>query len=59
MMAADRSRSYVGAQASSFKAGDIVEAQCSFIVLPMRDGRQSMKIILRALSLLDDTFSKV
>ncbi|KAF7977068.1 hypothetical protein HWV62_4860 [Athelia sp. TMB] len=50
--------SYVNAQAASFKAGDIVEAQLSVIALPSRDGRQTMKLILRAMTLLDDAFSK-
>ncbi|KAF7968793.1 hypothetical protein HWV62_29312 [Athelia sp. TMB] len=54
----DGSISYNKAESGSFKPGDIVEAQCSFIVIPTRKGDHTMKIILRALTMLDCEFSK-
>ena len=42
-----------------FKIGDIVEAQCLFIVIPTRSGQRTMKIILRAMTMLNSDFSKV
>ncbi|KAF7976047.1 hypothetical protein HWV62_7956 [Athelia sp. TMB] len=54
----DGSISYNKADSGSFKPGDIVEAQCSFIVIPTRKGDHTMKIILRALTMLNSEFSK-
>ncbi|KAF7981760.1 hypothetical protein HWV62_31821 [Athelia sp. TMB] len=50
--------SYKTADPATFKPGDIVEAQCSFIMLPNRGGHHSMKVIIRALTMLDDKYSK-
>ncbi|KAF7977621.1 hypothetical protein HWV62_3016 [Athelia sp. TMB] len=44
--------------ASAFKPGNIVEAQVSLVVLPSRNGMQDLKLILRAMTMLDDSFSK-
>lgn len=38
---------------NSFHVGDVVEAQISFELIPLRGQRQKMIIILRALTLLD------
>ncbi|KAF7970331.1 hypothetical protein HWV62_24356 [Athelia sp. TMB] len=58
MLAASGNISYANAQAASFKPGDIVEAQVSLVVLPSRNGQQTLKMILRAMTMLDDSFSK-
>ncbi|KAF7967868.1 hypothetical protein HWV62_32842 [Athelia sp. TMB] len=50
--------SYTPSMASAFKPGDIVEAQISLVVLPSRNGQQDLKLILRAMTMLDDSFSK-
>ncbi|KAF7976992.1 hypothetical protein HWV62_4912 [Athelia sp. TMB] len=49
---------YTPTSSNQFKPGDIVEAQCSFVVLPTRSGQNSMKLVLRALTMLDESFSK-
>ncbi|KAF7977842.1 hypothetical protein HWV62_2593 [Athelia sp. TMB] len=54
----DGTVSYNKAESGLFKMGDIVEAQCSFIAIPTRKGPYSMKIILRALTMLNGDFSK-
>ncbi|KAF7985429.1 hypothetical protein HWV62_5153 [Athelia sp. TMB] len=54
----DGTESYVPNSSSQFKPGDIVEAQCSFVVIPTRNGPNAMKLVLRALTMLDDSFSK-
>ncbi|KAF7968778.1 hypothetical protein HWV62_29326 [Athelia sp. TMB] len=57
-LAADGTIRYNKADSSLFKIGDIVEAQCSFIVIPTRGGQHTMKIILRAMTMLNSEFSK-
>ncbi|KAF7970271.1 hypothetical protein HWV62_24456 [Athelia sp. TMB] len=54
----DGTISYNKAESSIFNMGDIVEAQCSFIAIPTRKGPYHMKIILRALTMLNSEFSK-
>ncbi|KAF7978588.1 hypothetical protein HWV62_45304 [Athelia sp. TMB] len=54
----DGTISYNKAESGLFKIGDIVEAQCSFIVIPTRSGQRTMKIILRAMTMLNSDFSK-
>jgi len=36
-----------------FKIGDIVEAQVSFVGIPLKGGKAKMLVVLRALTLLD------
>ncbi|KAF7976215.1 hypothetical protein HWV62_7226 [Athelia sp. TMB] len=50
--------SYSKADSGMFKIGDIVEAQCSFIVIRTRSGQHTMKIILRAMTMINSDFSK-
>jgi hypothetical protein len=38
---------------TKFKIGDIVEAQVSFVGVPLKGGKAKMMLVLRALSLLD------
>ena len=42
-----------------FQEGDIVELQVSFIVVPVRDQKCRMSIILRGISLLEGIFTQV
>ena len=42
-----------------FRVGDIVEAQVSFIAVPLKDNKYKMIAVLRLIPLLDTTFSKV
>ncbi|KAF8801725.1 hypothetical protein BYT27DRAFT_7114467, partial [Phlegmacium glaucopus] len=42
-----------------FRIGDIVEAQVSFIVVPLKDNKHKMIVVLRSIALLDTRFSKV
>jgi len=42
-----------------FRVGDIVEAQVSFIAVPLTDNKHKMIIVLRSIALLDTTFSQV
>jgi hypothetical protein len=41
-----------------FRVGDIVEAQVSFIVVPLKDKKYKMIVVLRSIALLDATFSQ-
>ncbi|KAF8810962.1 hypothetical protein BYT27DRAFT_7336378 [Phlegmacium glaucopus] len=41
-----------------FRIGDIVEAQVSFIVVPLKDNKHKMIVVLRLIALLDTHFSK-
>jgi hypothetical protein len=36
-----------------FKVGDVVEAQISFVGVPLKGGKAKLMIVLRALTLLD------
>ncbi|KAF7967715.1 hypothetical protein HWV62_33305 [Athelia sp. TMB] len=58
LVSPDGQVSYTPLMASAFKPGDIVEAQISLVVLPSRNGMQDLKLILRAMTMLDDSFSK-
>ena len=42
-----------------FRIGDIVEAQVSFIAVPLKDKKHKMIIVLCSIALLDATFSQV
>lgn len=42
-----------------FRVGDIVEAQVSFIAVPLKDNKYKMIVVLRSIALLDATFSQV
>src|SRR6266704_1117474 len=42
-----------------FRLGDIVEAQVSFVVIPVRGGRRKMLTVLRSLALIKGNFKKV
>ena len=41
-----------------FRVGDIVEAQVSFIAVPLKDNKHKMIVVLRSIALLDATFSQ-
>ena len=43
---------------TKFRLGDIVEAQLSFAAVPIKDGKQKLLMVLRALTLLDSTPTK-
>jgi hypothetical protein len=42
-----------------FRVGDIVEAQVSFIAVPLKDNKYKMIVVLRSVALLDASFSQV
>ena len=42
-----------------FRVRDIVEAQVSFIAVPLKDKKHKMIVVLRSIALLDATFSQV
>jgi hypothetical protein len=42
-----------------FRIGDIVEAQVSFIVVPLKNDKYKMMVVLRSIALLDTYFSQV
>lgn len=42
-----------------FRVGDLVEAQVSFIGVPLKDNKYKMIVVLRSIALLDATFSQV
>lgn len=42
-----------------FRVGDIVEAQVSLIVIPVKGGRRKMLTVLRSLALIKANFKKV
>ena len=42
-----------------FHVGDIVEAQVSFIVAPLKNKKFKMIVVLRSIALLNSTFSQV
>lgn len=44
---------------ASFCIGDIVEAQVSFVIVPIQATKFTLKPVLRALTLMDSTQSKV
>jgi hypothetical protein len=42
-----------------FRVGDIVEAQVSFIAVPLKDKKYKMIVVLRSIALLNPSFSQV
>ena len=42
-----------------FRVGDIVEAQVSFIAVPLKDRKYKMIVVLRSIALLNANFSQV
>lgn len=50
---------YVHVKPNKFRVGDIVEAQVSCVAFPMRGGQSRLRLVLRALTLLDGTYTKV
>jgi hypothetical protein len=44
---------------SKIRVGDIVEAQVSFVIFPVKDKRYKLLVILRAITLLDCQLLKV
>jgi len=50
---------YATTNPATFRVGDIVEAQLSFNVIPLRGEKHKMLMTLRALTLLDHTHSTV
>ena len=42
-----------------FQEGDIVEIQMSFIIIPLRDQKSRMSIVLQSINLLDGQFTQV
>jgi hypothetical protein len=51
--------SYVAISPASFRIGDIVEAQLSFIAYPTRNGHTLMRLVLRLIALLNGQFTQV
>jgi hypothetical protein len=43
----------------AFRIGDIVEAQVSFVVVPLKSEGTKMLIVLRSVALLDSAFTQV
>lgn len=50
---------YVMCEPQSFRLGDIVQAQLSFVVVPMKGDRYQMLSTLRSLALIDGQFGQV
>jgi hypothetical protein len=42
-----------------FRIGDIVEIQVSFMIIPLKDNKHKMIVVLRSIALLDPHFSQV
>jgi hypothetical protein len=51
--------SYNIIEPSKLRKGDIAEAQVSFVVVPLKNRRFKLLIVLRAITLLDNHPSKV
>lgn len=51
--------SYIDKDPATYLPGDIVEVQVSFAAFQTRGGTNRLEAVLRGLTLLDDTFSKV
>ncbi|KAG6893935.1 hypothetical protein C0995_015577 [Termitomyces sp. Mi166 len=54
----DGSKKYKKVKPQTFRIGDLVAVQLSFIVAPLRGGRYKMVVVLRSITLLDDTFTQ-
>ncbi|KAF8811310.1 hypothetical protein BYT27DRAFT_7034303, partial [Phlegmacium glaucopus] len=52
----DGHRRFKSCEPQIFRVGDIVQAQLSFVVIPVKAGRRKMLTVLRSLALLDETF---
>lgn len=52
-------RRYKPKDPATFKIGDIIEVKVSFVIIPSRGGGHAMQVMLRGLTLLDNSFSKV
>ena len=55
----EQMQSMEAANPQIFRVGDIVEAQVSFIVVPIKANKHKMIVVLRSVALLDGTFSQV
>lgn len=42
-----------------FRVGDLVEAQVSFIGVPLKNNKYKMMVVLQSIALLNATFSQV
>lgn len=49
---------FVKTKPINFRPGDIVEVQVSFALLPLREKKYKLSLILRSLTILDATFSQ-
>ncbi|KAL0946069.1 hypothetical protein HGRIS_012342 [Hohenbuehelia grisea] len=52
------SSSYSPVSPSKFRIGDVVEAQMSFTMFPIKDGQYKMQIILRGVTILDSSIAQ-
>jgi hypothetical protein len=50
---------YITSEPQIFRIGNMVQAQVSFIVIPMKGGRRKMLTVLCSLVLLDGSLSNV
>lgn len=50
-------RSFQACEPQVFRVGDIVEAQLSFVVIPVKAGKRKMLTVLRSLALLDGAYT--
>ncbi|KAF8881012.1 hypothetical protein BD779DRAFT_1445810, partial [Infundibulicybe gibba] len=53
----DGKKSFVKCHPQSFRVGDMVEVQISLVVVPLRQQKYKMMAVLRAIALLDTSFS--
>ena len=49
---------FISTKPITFRHGDIVEVQVSFAMLPLREKKFKLSLILRSISLLDATYSQ-
>ena len=50
---------YIRCEPQSFQVADIVQAQLSFVVVPMKGRLCKMLTVLRSITLIDDSFGTV
>lgn len=55
----DKETSVEGVNPQIFRVRDIVEAQVSFIAVPLKDNKYKMIVMLQSIALLDASFSQV
>ena len=48
---------YQPCEPQMFRVGDIVQAQLSFVIIPVKAGRRKMLTVLQSLALLDAAFT--